>query len=146
MNITETKDLVAKIFAVDGREMSDQAIASWHGAVGHLNREIAGVAAKACLQEQTGRVMPAHIIAKAKDQAREKSAKLMDEEKTGKKFGDASPICDHGRSLLTCMPCGKALAESHKCRHNLYPIYCSQCQPKFQMMNIVDWVARKQIV
>jgi len=147
MNITETKELITKIFAVDGREVNDQAVNSWHGAIGHLRREVAGTAAKACIQELTVKVMPAHILTKVRDQARERSQREITEDKTGGKFSESAPICDaHGKSMLKCSPCQKELADSHKCRHNLYPIYCVECRDKFQKLSANEWQKHKQII
>jgi hypothetical protein len=142
MNITETKELVEKIFAIDGRDVTEQSVKSWHGAIGHLTRLDAGTAAKACIQEQTTRIMPAHLIAKVRETLKDKSSRDIQDD--GKTFSESAPKCVHKISLLKCQPCTMRLAEEDKCNHGLYPIRCLTCQPVFQITKHLDWATRKK--
>jgi hypothetical protein len=146
MNIVECTELVEKIFAVDGRVINTQARDAWFSAIGHLDRDLAGQAAKACIQEQTQKIVPAHVIAKVKEMKKDKDARRNDEEKIGRRFGENAPICTHGLILIGCMPCQKQLAEESRCRHNLYPIYCDHCQPHFQRLSWTEWQQLKAVI
>lgn len=143
MNITDAQELVGRVYAIDGREVTDKIIETWFTAIGHLNSKVADTALKAVMQEQTGRITPAHILAKAKEQLKDKSQRQ--HEPTPVK-GDPQPICIHNKLLLDCVPCCKELAEQSKCRHNLYPTRCETCHSHFQKMRWDDWMKLKQVI
>lgn len=143
MNIVECNELVAKIFAVDGRELNSTAQEAWFSAIGHLNRDLAGQAAKACLQEQTTRVMPANVVARAKEIVKDKASRRIE---PAPSKSDPCPTCVHERLLIDCKACQKALADESKCRHNKYPIYCEPCQPHFMRLSWMDWQKLKAVI
>lgn len=143
MNVTETRELVTVIFATDGRELTNSAFESWFSAIGHLNVKVAKDAVKACIQEQTTRIMPAHVLAKAKEQLKDQAARRIE---PAPSKSDPCPICVHDKLLIDCTFCQKTLAEESKCRHDKYPIYCEPCQPHFMRLSWMDWQKLKAVI
>jgi len=82
MNLRDTKELLAKIAAVDNRDLSEATAQAWHDVVGHLSFPVAKRALKLARQDpKVDYLQPRHIIEKTRDAISElnKSQRTLEE-------------------------------------------------------------------
>lgn len=126
MNTNETKQLLAEIAVIDGREISDEAVKIWADILQLIPLDIAREAHKLCRQDDQIRYLePKHIYAKAKQAAQ----KMIDEERRIKQEAQSieeahkrsqskpAPKCNHGIAVIHCGHCCEWLFRFHKARH-----------------------------
>lgn len=136
MNENETKQLLAEIAVIDGREISDEAIKIWADILKLIPLDIAREAHKLCRQDDQIRYLePKHIYAKAKQAAQ----KMIDEERRvkdeAKRLEEAhnrslskpAPTCNHNISVISCNHCCEWMSRYHKARHAHLPYGDKEC-------------------
>lgn len=65
MNLTETKELLARIAAVDNRDLSEATALAWHDVIGSLSYRVADRALTLARRDpQINWIEPRHILAK----------------------------------------------------------------------------------
>jgi hypothetical protein len=105
MNITETKQLLDSISAIDNRTVTVDTLNAWHGVIGNIPLEIAREALKLAQQDASIKYLePRHIFGWAKeaafrlDRTKPKKPEILN--------GTPMPECkDHAQGILTCDPC-----------------------------------------
>ena len=68
MNLRDTKELLARIAAVDNRDLSEATAQAWHEVIGHLSFPVAERALTLARQDpKVDYLQPKHIIEKTRD-------------------------------------------------------------------------------
>jgi hypothetical protein len=122
MNIDETKQLLAEIAVIDGREVSDEAVAIWQDILQRIPLDIAQEAHKLSRQDSSIRYLePKHIYSRAM-QAAERLAAIEEQQKRQSKVHAANlskpcPKCNHGIAIVSCDACCNWLWNYHKTNH-----------------------------
>lgn len=122
MNINETKQLLAEIAVIDGREVTDEAVGIWHSILDRIPLDIAQEAHKLTRQDERVRYLePKHIYARAM-QAAERLAAIEEQQNRQARIHAASlskpcPKCNHGISIVSCDKCCIWLWNYHKTNH-----------------------------
>lgn len=122
MNINETRQLLAEIAIIDGREVTDEAVAIWQDILQRIPLDIAQEAHKLTRQDERVRYLePKHIYSRAM-QAAERLAALEEREKNQAKvhaahIGKPCPKCNHGIAIVSCDYCCRWLWNYHKHNH-----------------------------
>lgn len=109
MQLTETKDLLKSVAAVDNRTVTAETVTAWHDILKNLNFEVAKEGLRLAHQDASIRYLePRHIISWSKEASfrmnREMPEDLLITD------SDPAPVCEHGKSLPMCLPCCRALA------------------------------------
>lgn len=105
MNITQTKEILDTVSAIDNRTVTVDTLNAWHGIIGAIPFDIAKEALKLAQSDSSIKYLePKHIVGWAKEAAfRLDRAKPKAEEV---RQGNPMPICkDHNSPILTCDPC-----------------------------------------
>lgn len=122
MNIDETKQLLAEIAVIDGREVSDEAVAIWQDILQRIPLDIAQEAHKLSRQDSSIRYLePKHIYSRAM-QAAERLAAIENRQKQESKIhashlSNPCPKCNHGIAIVSCDACCDWLWNYHKTNH-----------------------------
>jgi hypothetical protein len=116
MNMTETKQLMEEISAIDGRKLTPETVAAWQGILCNIPLDIASEAHKlARRDDRINYLEPRHIVSWAKE-----AAYKLDRDAPKEKIefkGTPMPICkEHGVGLLTCDPCCHRLYKYEEAR------------------------------
>lgn len=136
MNINETKQLLAEIAVIDGREISDEAVKLWAEILQMIPLDIAQEAHKQCRQDSSIRYLePKHIYAKAMDAARKladderrKQADLdLAAERNKAAMSKPAPICQHKLPIVRCDHCCQWMFRYHKMKHAHLPYGDTEC-------------------
>jgi hypothetical protein len=136
VNINETKQLLAEIALIDGREISDEAVKIWADILQLIPLDIAREAHKLCRQDDQIRYLePKHIYAKAKQAAQ----KMIDEERRIKQEAQSveeahkrslskpAPMCRHELPIVRCDHCCQWMFRYHKAQHGHLPYGDKEC-------------------
>lgn len=136
MNINETKQLLAEIAVIDGREITDEAVKIWADILELIPLDIAQEAHRQCRQDDRIRYLePKHIYANAMNAARklaEDERKHKDElekaaERNKAAMSKPAPICQHNKSIVQCGHCCEWMFRFHKARHAHLPYGDAEC-------------------
>lgn len=80
MNLRETKELLARVAAVDNRELSEATAEAWHELIGDLDFTVAKRALKLAQRDQNVQwLQPKHIVAKVHDATAELNREVQSE-------------------------------------------------------------------
>lgn len=108
---TETKQLLDSISAVDNRSVTLETIEVWHEILKHLNFEVAKEGLRLAQQDASIRYLePRHIIGWSKEASFRINREMPEDLLIT--ASDPAPVCEHGKSLPTCLPCCRSLANS----------------------------------
>lgn len=105
MNMTETKQLLEEISAVDGRKLTPENVAVWQGILCNIPLDIASEAHKlARRDDRINYLEPRHIVSWAKEAAYQLDR---DSKKPEVKIQSSpQPVCkEHGLGIMLCDPC-----------------------------------------
>lgn len=110
MQITETKELLKLVAAIDNRKVTPEQIEAWHSIIGFMPFDVAKEAlAMARKDDRVNWLEPKHLVSWARDAAfkldREQNAPLP-ESVIGASTFSPQPLCrDHGEKIMSCKPC-----------------------------------------
>jgi hypothetical protein len=109
MNLTEVKQLLTEVAAIDNRKLSDQTADAWHSVLGFMPLDIAKEALHIARKDDRINWMePKNIVSWAKE-----AAFKLDRAKPTVVVPVASsqqPHCEpHNALLLSCIPCCKRM-------------------------------------
>lgn len=77
MEISDTRALLARLAAIDGRELSEAVAQAWHSVIGHLAADVANAALTLALREpQLGKLEPKHVMTKVPSAIQDLNKKL----------------------------------------------------------------------
>ena len=105
MNITETKQLLESISALDNRKVTPETIDAWHSVIGQIPFDIAKEALKLAQQDASIKYLePRHVFGWAKEAAfrLDRQKPKVEEERVG---SPQSRCKGHGKPILSCDPC-----------------------------------------
>lgn len=109
MNLTEVKQLLTEVAAIDNRKLNDQTADAWQSVLRDIPLEIAKEALHLARRDDRITWMePKHIYSWAKDAAirLDRTKPIVIENITGSR----QPLCKaHSALLLSCIPCCKEL-------------------------------------
>lgn len=108
MNMTETKQLLEEVAAIDNREITPEVVMAWNGILAGMSLEIAREAHRLARRDEKIRWLePKNIVGWAKE-----AAYRLDREDNLKKqdsvpFAAApQPVCrEHGKKIMSCDKC-----------------------------------------
>jgi hypothetical protein len=109
MNLTEVKQLLTEVAAIDNRKLSDQTADAWHSVLGFMPFDIAKEALHIARKDDRINWMePKNIVSWAKEAAfkLDRAKPVVIEQIKGSQ----QPLCAaHSALLLTCIPCCKQM-------------------------------------
>lgn len=109
MLITDTKDLLRQIAAIDNRKVTPETVAAWHQIIGVLPADVATEALKLAQADASIKYLePRHLMGWAKEAAfrLDRNEMPVDLQVTE---SSPPPKCEHGKSLPLCLPCCRKL-------------------------------------
>jgi hypothetical protein len=118
VNKVEIAKLLARASAVDNRIITEESVQAWFELLSNVPYEFAVAAVNEHFKNSTEYLLPAHIVAgarRARDRA-ERDQRVKDALDPGSKRNlelqsaesdrqNGIPQCEHGISLVRCMPC-----------------------------------------
>lgn len=111
MQLSETKDILKSVAAVDNRTVTAETVTAWHEILKNLNYEVAKEGLRLAQQDPSIRYLePRHIISWSKEASFRMNREMPEDLLIT--ASDPAPVCEHGKSLPTCLPCCRNLANS----------------------------------
>ncbi len=117
MHINETKQILARVAAVDSRELSEAMAQAWHDIIGHIDYTVAVRAVILAQRDpQIQWIQPKHVLGKAVDATLELNRELRRNQYPDDTWKeDPQPTCKPHNSLITeCDPCCATLSQRAK--------------------------------
>jgi hypothetical protein len=115
LNISETRELLQDIAAIDKRNITPETIQAWHSILGHLSLEVAKESHRLARKDLSINYLePRHIFGWAKE-AVSILQRNQPKEDEPQKPSTPEPTCRHHKTRITeCKPCCKELGkQSH---------------------------------
>ena len=112
MNISETRELLQDIAAIDKRNITPETIQAWHSILGHISLEVAREAHKLARKDLSINYLePRHIYGWSKE-AVGILQRNQPKEPEPMKPSKPEPNCKHHKTRITeCKPCCKELGK-----------------------------------